>query len=704
MAVSEKLTTLCLLASLFVSPAAAQDSANNPPTESAEISHSEKHLKEVVVTADRGWVEDGKIIFLPSKTEKNLSNSPASLIESMHLPMLKVKDNEIISLSGDKVVIYINGVKANENDLATFWPKLAKRVEYIENSPDAKYQGNQYVVNFIMTEYEAGGITRGSIDLATPSDGRLYLASKLVYKRMTFGATFSGNLSKDDNTETSSRESYKDLYHNGTHYDRITREYHQKNLLENRNLNAALNAKYVNGEFIATHTIALGFNKKPENKQWGSDKWEPDLFAGDYSYSNSKSKSFTPQISGNYEGKLAEKWFLWGGWSYAHSHNTNNSISRIGESDAITSGSKEEINALNFDLSGAFLATQKWRFQINTNGSVKWYDTRYSGYANQHSSMTRGDFSALFHIIWKPNDKISATLSPGINLSKWSTGELQETVTRPVFGSAFSWMASRKLSISWQTSLMNQAPMSAYTNPILTRQSEIIWMKGDPFLKNSLYFSTYLSANFLANKWLNISAYVQYSRYTDDMELDYISMPKEYGGILKTPFNAKPEDAVQSEIYFDFTLPGNALTFTLAPRYNYYKAHGKYADSLNAFSYYARAAYTLRNCRFKLIYFGHRDQMYSAGMQEFRHRDTCDFEFTYGNGNLYLSACVDDIFNTRTRHWTRFRSSNYDFVKYEYLTGRKFSISLTYTIGYGKKVDRSIDISGAQSVESSVLK
>ena len=96
--------------------------------------------------------------------------------------------------------------------------------------------------------------------------------------------------------------------------------------------------------------------------------------------------------------------------------------------------------------------------------------------------------------------------------------------------------------------------------------------------------------------------------------------------------------------------------------------------------------------------------MHSAGMADFRHRDTCDFEFTYGNGNLYLSASVDDIFNTRTKHWTRFRSSNYDFVKNEYLTGRKFSVSLTYTFGYGKKVDRSIDISGPQSVDSSVLK
>lgn len=91
------------------------------------------------------------------------------------------------------------------------------------------------------------------------------VASKLVYKKMTFGATFNGTLDKDDNTETISKETYKDLYYNDDFYNSISREYHQKSISKERNLNAAINAKYTNGEFIATHTIALGFKKTPEN-------------------------------------------------------------------------------------------------------------------------------------------------------------------------------------------------------------------------------------------------------------------------------------------------------------------------------------------------------------------------------------------------------------------------------------------------------
>ena len=621
--------------------------AGDVPHDNVEQSASEKHLQEITVMAERGWIEDGKIIFLPSKSEKNLSNSPATLIESMHLPMLKVKNGEITSMSGDNVAIYINGVKANQNDLATFWPKLAKRVEYIENPTDAKYQGNLYVVNFVMTEYEAGGITRGSIDLQTPSYGRISVASKLVYKKMTFGATFNGTLDKDDNTETISKETYKDLYYNDDFYNSISREYHQKSISKERNLNAAINAKYTNGEFIATHTIALGFKKTPENKLWGSDRWNPSIFSGDSSYDNSSAKSFTPQISGDYQGKLADKWFLWGGWGYAHAHNTNNSLSKIGDSDAIINGSKEVINTLKFNLSAAFYATKKWRFQIQTNGSVNWYDTRYTGSTNQQSSMERVDCRGLLCAIWKPNDKISAYLMPGINISQWSTGDLHEQVLSPVLGSSFSWMISRKASLNWRANLINGTPKSSYTNPVLVRQSEILWTQGNPYLKGKYDFDTYISANLLACNWFQISTFVSYRRLNASMNFDYTPMPKEYGGILKSPLESNVEEQVQTSVDFDFSLLNNTLSLSLYPQYNYYKAHGKYANSLNAFSYYAIAAYTFRNCRFKLKYFGHRDQMHSAGMADFRHRDTCDFEFTYGNGNLYLSATGEDVLNTR---------------------------------------------------------
>lgn len=49
-----------------------------------------KELEEVVVLGDKAWIENSVLNVIPTKQEKKLSNSPATLIESMHLPFVKV--------------------------------------------------------------------------------------------------------------------------------------------------------------------------------------------------------------------------------------------------------------------------------------------------------------------------------------------------------------------------------------------------------------------------------------------------------------------------------------------------------------------------------------------------------------------------------------------------------------------------------------
>ncbi len=57
----------------------------------ADDSIPSKQLKEVIVLGDNQWIEKGVMNFIPSKNAKKLSNSPASLIKSMHLPFIKRK-------------------------------------------------------------------------------------------------------------------------------------------------------------------------------------------------------------------------------------------------------------------------------------------------------------------------------------------------------------------------------------------------------------------------------------------------------------------------------------------------------------------------------------------------------------------------------------------------------------------------------------
>lgn len=135
-----------------------------------------KNLDELVVTGDRMWISDGIVNIVPSKQEKKLSDSPASLIKAMHLPFVQEKDGVVTSLSGEEVKFFINGEKADEIDIATFWPKHVKLVQYIDNPGDPTYEGAKHVINFSMREYEAGGVTRVRAFQRFPNNG-IYTAA-----------------------------------------------------------------------------------------------------------------------------------------------------------------------------------------------------------------------------------------------------------------------------------------------------------------------------------------------------------------------------------------------------------------------------------------------------------------------------------------------------------------------------------------------
>lgn len=139
-------------------------------------------LHEIEVIGQRRWIENGIINIIPTKKQKHLSNSPASLIGNLHLSFLKEKDGNIVNMAGQSVTIYINGEKANEIDISTFWPSQVKRIEYIENPTDPIYEGNAAVVNFTTSKYLFGGITRLNLIQRVPNYGYYNAASKFAYK------------------------------------------------------------------------------------------------------------------------------------------------------------------------------------------------------------------------------------------------------------------------------------------------------------------------------------------------------------------------------------------------------------------------------------------------------------------------------------------------------------------------------------------
>ena len=115
-------------------------------------------LDEVVVTADAQIETARKVILRPTKLEKKHSTNGYSLLENMNLPDFHVDASaKTISTIADRdVIILINGVEADPDELATLAASEIVQIDYRRN-PGGRYVGSGAVMNFITVQYDYGG-------------------------------------------------------------------------------------------------------------------------------------------------------------------------------------------------------------------------------------------------------------------------------------------------------------------------------------------------------------------------------------------------------------------------------------------------------------------------------------------------------------------------------------------------------------------
>lgn len=157
-------------------------------------------LDEVIVNGQsvlRG--EQGQLVALPSQKQKRHSFGGFNLLSNMMIPGVKVDiaTGEVSALFGTAST-YINGIKANKEEIRSLRAKDVIKVEYFD-APTGKYTGENAVVNFVVKSYSSGGFgelsARQSIGFL---DGSYDFAGKIAQKNSTIRLFGGYGLSKLD--------------------------------------------------------------------------------------------------------------------------------------------------------------------------------------------------------------------------------------------------------------------------------------------------------------------------------------------------------------------------------------------------------------------------------------------------------------------------------------------------------------------------
>ncbi len=147
------------------------------------------NLGEIKVEGENSQLYSDKSVYMPTPTQKNASQSGADLLNHMAIPQLGlITNNSIVTNGGKPVAVFIDYLPASENDLLAMRVNDVKRVEYLEYPSDPRLQGNPYVVNFIMQQYEYGGYTKayGYGTFLNGHQEQFIGNVRMQYRRMTY--------------------------------------------------------------------------------------------------------------------------------------------------------------------------------------------------------------------------------------------------------------------------------------------------------------------------------------------------------------------------------------------------------------------------------------------------------------------------------------------------------------------------------------
>ena len=664
-------------------------------------------LESVKVEGQMATAYPDRTVYIPTARQKNASQTGADLIDHMGIPQLRVsKGGNIETNSGCKVVVFIDYIPASENDLKAMRMSDVRRVEYYEYPSDPRLQGNPFVVNFIMQQYEYGGYVKG-FDHTNLLDysGQLLGNIRLQYKEMTYdvmGYGF-GHSSKHYGSELT--ETYRLPQPDGEMrtFDRYSKTTSSKET--RRQYFAAAKATYNTERIQAATEIDMSVDRRPHSDRSGIVRYDPAAFpSADYTSTLFSRSSFV-SYSGYYYFSLPKDNTLTLTPQYVYSHTVQNSsyaeqgYARI-DNDASDNTSQFIAHLKythDFGKAGRILSFVRGIYEYNRTrytGSVVSLDRAKTSRVGVgvNYSVTLGQFYGMTGFGW--------------DWDRLQFGDITDRPSSPWFDLSLQYSPGKKHSVSMVFHYSTWAPDPSFKSENIISANHLLSYTGNPGLVPSKSYDLGVFYSWFPSNDYSLSAFVTTWMVGDRYVYDYEASPTGILRTIKQPLGgySPTRYGLSGTLrFFDRSLVltgqiSHSLTHNGAP-YNFNRSH---------IDWYARIRYYLGNWNFAATYIspsGKSDDKINGIWTNSKS----DWYVTVGWANADWNVRAN-IINISRWNWRgdrqTMRSRYYDTTQLVYGGGSHalIQLSATYTFGFGRKVSRDNEPSVSGSASSGILK
>lgn len=663
-------------------------------------------LKSVTVEGENTTLLSDKSIYRPTQRQKNASQSGNDLLAHMAIPQINaVSGGSITTNTGKPVAIFIDFIPASNKDLKAMRTTDVKRVEYYELPSDPRLQGSQYVVNFIMQQYEYGGYIKGFGHANLISFSEQLLGNmRFQYKKMTYDIMGYGFNMNNSHYGSNLIETFRLPQEDGNNvtFDRISNTLSSKT--ENQQYFAAFRALYNTDQVQASTEIDGSINTSPHSDRSGMVEYTSEIFPSTQYHSMMDKDSRFLSYSGYYFFALSKNNSLTFTPHYTFTHSKSNSFYCEEGFSPIKNSALDNTSQIKgkikfnhgFGKYGTLLAGMEGFHEYNR--------TRYSGTA---VSLDRIKSSRLgIEVAYNISvGNLYGMLGMGYNWDRLEFCSDVDKPSRPSFDMSLQYSIRKKHSIAADFHYGTKHPLPSFRSANVITSSPFLKYTGNPNLipLKSYDFSVdytwvpnnNLSLSAFASGWIVGDRYVFNYEATSDRILRTIIQPG--GSYSQGKYGIKGtarflERKLMVTAMLAQTINHNGMPYNI----NHSDIYG-----------YAQTRYYLGNWNFALTYISAAENP-DGSVNGIWNKDKSDWYVAIGWSNSKWNINAN-ILNFSRWNWRssyqEMHSAFYD-IHEQIFNGSSHAliqVSATYTIGFGKKVKQDNEPSVKISSSSGIM-
>lgn len=660
-----------------------------------------KELGEITVTADAQRADATKTVYFPDDNQKSTASGGIMLLSRMGIPQLSVNPiNETVkTVDNQGVSLFINYHAATSEDIAGLNPRDVRRVEYLDFPVDPRFQRAPHAVNFITRTYAYGGYTKLSgKERFMISNGEASVYSKFAYRKLEYDLMVSGDYDYNSHIGSATDELYR-LEQGTVRRESVTETARHRQ----RGVYSALRASWNKSDNLTLRSlVAYRRIHTPVSSTAGSVIFS-SLYPSESYLSRSSSANNALEWNSELYASLGRGWSVNGDLQTRLLDNRTASDYMAG-AESIVNNADER----SWWLRGSVQANKTLSDNITLFSSVTSAGGRtridYTGSSNAVNCF-RQTFTGLTLGISLNYSNVSGSIDGGYAFESNYINGLTMRDRYPFTHVSLQYAPNQKNVFGLWFQYATFSPDATMKNPNVIRQSEMMYIAGNPELKCSRNTSASVSYTWLpSNRW-QMSAYATMFRIARRQIAVYTPDGPD-GMMLKRYQNDGDYNHGQIGLKLTGKLLGGKLSLSVSPRLLLYRTTGSNSISHYPFTASASADYYLGDFFFSAYY--DSESSYVDGETAFLRRMpmSCSVGAGWARRGWNIQVALVNPFRSSWRTSTDTLASRwYDsrITQFGSDYHRRLNLTVTYTLNYGRKLSPAAEIESAGPVNSSIL-